>query len=303
MFFPAHPEKLRPCGPPIGPTMATPFLTPNMLTASTPHQRYPLVPYSPYAAFGMPAQSSPWAGYDQTQNMSPPAEQQTSSGDRWTSRWGGASFQSAPPPQVPPPLYPQQSPTYSHPSPSYGPTPSIPNLGTTPYPTPAPPLVPSTSHGFSQGNVGGHTIHFYDRGKPYYEFTNFSPHAVNYGGKNYPTSEHLFQAFKFMDTRPDIAENIRRCRGPREALKVATDNRPHQRHDWQSVNIRTMDLVLYHKFTQHPSLKASLLGTGSAQLIEDSPHDNFWGCGPPPRTGRNELGIALMRLRDHLRTS
>ncbi|KAF8547905.1 hypothetical protein OG21DRAFT_1424041 [Imleria badia] len=40
-------------------------------------------------------------------------------------------------------------------------------------------------------------ILFYDKHKPYYEFTNFSPHPR--GGvrsRTYPASEHLFQAFK-----------------------------------------------------------------------------------------------------------
>ena len=39
-------------------------------------------------------------------------------------------------------------------------------------------------------------IKFYHKHKPYYGFTNFSSHAVNYNGKAYPTSEHLFQSFK-----------------------------------------------------------------------------------------------------------
>ncbi|KAG5642608.1 hypothetical protein DXG03_002506 [Asterophora parasitica] len=39
-------------------------------------------------------------------------------------------------------------------------------------------------------------ILFYDKDKPFYEFTNFSYHPVKYNGKSYPTSEHLFQAFK-----------------------------------------------------------------------------------------------------------
>lgn len=37
---------------------------------------------------------------------------------------------------------------------------------------------------------------FYDKNDPFYEFTNFSPHDVIHKGKRYPTSEHLFQAFK-----------------------------------------------------------------------------------------------------------
>jgi hypothetical protein len=39
-------------------------------------------------------------------------------------------------------------------------------------------------------------IMFYEWTRPYYCFTNFSPHPVTYKGKTYPTSEHLFQSFK-----------------------------------------------------------------------------------------------------------
>jgi hypothetical protein len=39
-------------------------------------------------------------------------------------------------------------------------------------------------------------ILFYHRHEPHYGFTNFSNHPVEYQGKTYPTSEHLFQAFK-----------------------------------------------------------------------------------------------------------
>lgn len=37
---------------------------------------------------------------------------------------------------------------------------------------------------------------FYHSHDPHYGFTNFSPHSVIYDGKEYPTSEHLFQSFK-----------------------------------------------------------------------------------------------------------
>jgi predicted NAD-dependent protein-ADP-ribosyltransferase YbiA (DUF1768 family) len=39
-------------------------------------------------------------------------------------------------------------------------------------------------------------ILFYNKHEPYYGFTNFSSHSVMFEGKVYPTSEHLFQAFK-----------------------------------------------------------------------------------------------------------
>lgn len=39
-------------------------------------------------------------------------------------------------------------------------------------------------------------ILFYHRNEPHFGFTNFSDHPVEYHGRIYPTSEHLFQAFK-----------------------------------------------------------------------------------------------------------
>ena len=47
-------------------------------------------------------------------------------------------------------------------------------------------------------------ILFYDKNAPFYEFTNFSPHGVVYKGKTYPTSEHLFQAFKVRVASPPL---------------------------------------------------------------------------------------------------
>lgn len=143
-------------------------------------------------------------------------------------------------------------------------------------------------------------LHFYDRDESFYGFTNFSRHNVNYRGGNYSTSEHLFQSLKFLPHRPDIAERIRACRRPSEALSEARRHKEYQRVDWFHVNIQTMDEVLLLKFTQHPSLKLELLSTGDLELIEDSPVDPFWGIGKDGQ-GRNELGKALERLRDKFR--
>lgn len=144
-------------------------------------------------------------------------------------------------------------------------------------------------------------ILFYDKNEPYYEFTNFSSHDVVYAGKRYPTSEHLFQSFKFLDSQPAIAEHIRKC-GDRPSA-VFDEAHRHQkwvRSDWRQVNVEKMEVTLRLKFTQHSDLKALLLGTGSAELIEDSPKDYFWGIGADG-SGRNELGKALERVRDELR--
>ncbi|KAJ3483585.1 hypothetical protein NLI96_g6216 [Meripilus lineatus] len=160
-------------------------------------------------------------------------------------------------------------------------------------------------------------ILFYHRRDPHYGFTNFSSHPVKHKNKTYPTSEHLFQSFKFQDHRPLLAEHIRTCSEfPSMAFSEARRFQPEVRKDWKDVNIEKasdfitirqvsysslqMDETLWLKFTQHQDLKEELLATGSAELVEDSDKDAFWGIGADGK-GRNELGKALERLRAKLR--
>ncbi|KAF5370428.1 hypothetical protein D9615_009722 [Tricholomella constricta] len=144
-------------------------------------------------------------------------------------------------------------------------------------------------------------ILFYHKHDPHYGFTNFSDHPVMYDGKKYPTSEHLFQSFKFQEHRPGLAEHIRTCsERPSVAFSEARRFQPEVRPDWTKVNIAKMEITLERKFTQHEDLKEELLATGDAELVEDSDKDAFWGVGPDGK-GRNELGKALERLRDKLR--
>ncbi|EKM52582.1 uncharacterized protein PHACADRAFT_261102 [Phanerochaete carnosa HHB-10118-sp] len=160
---------------------------------------------------------------------------------------------------------------------------------------------PSENHEESRdAPVTGLPILFYNRDEPYYEFANFAPHSVRFERKEYPTAEHLFQAHKFLSTRPDLAERIRKVPTPRAALEEATRLRKLQRSDWFDVNISIMDQILEAKFTQDARLEKLLLDTGDSEIIENSPVDPFWGCGADGQ-GKNELGKALMRLRERLR--
>ncbi|KAJ3801014.1 hypothetical protein GGU11DRAFT_770883 [Lentinula aff. detonsa] len=112
-------------------------------------------------------------------------------------------------------------------------------------------------------------ILFYHKHNPHYGFTNFSRHSVNYMGKRYPTSEHLFQSFKFQGHRLLIAEHIRTCsERPSIAFSEARKFQSEVRPDWKKINVEKMDVTLYHKFTQHPDLMNELLGTGNAELVE-----------------------------------
>jgi hypothetical protein len=56
------------------------------------------------------------------------------------------------------------------------------------------------------------------------------------------------------------------------------------------------------KFTQHDDLKAILLGTGDAKLVEHTENDSYWGDGGDG-SGKNRLGQLLMQLRTELRAA
>ncbi|KAJ7776900.1 hypothetical protein DFH07DRAFT_32385 [Mycena maculata] len=133
----------------------------------------------------------------------------------------------------------------------------------------------------------------------YYGFTNWAPHRVKYNDKEYPTSEHLFQAFKYIDNRPDIAEMIRTVsKSSREAFKCSMAHKANQHPDWERMKVSKMEIALWHKFSQNKDLKLKLLGTGDAELINYT-DEEFWGVGK----GRNELGNVLERVRSSLRGS
>jgi hypothetical protein len=54
------------------------------------------------------------------------------------------------------------------------------------------------------------------------------------------------------------------------------------------------------KFLQHPKLKANLLNTANATIVEHSANDSYWADGGDG-SGKNMLGILLMRVREELR--
>ena len=141
-------------------------------------------------------------------------------------------------------------------------------------------------------------IHFYSTTGEYGCFSNFSRHAIHLKGKKWPTSEHYFQAQKFAG-EPD-EEEIRKASKPSEAASMGRSRKRPLRRDWESVKERVMLDALRAKFTQHEDLKAILLGTGDAVLVEHTANDSYWGDGGDG-SGKNRLGYLLMQLRDELR--
>lgn len=122
-------------------------------------------------------------------------------------------------------------------------------------------------------------------------------------------AEHLFQASKFNGHRPDIAARVRKAASPSDAMLEARKNLNEVREGWVrlGLNVNAMRQVLLLKFTQHSDLRRQLLFTGDAQLVEANPGDVFWASGAALGRdngfGRNQLGRALMKVRETLRSS
>ena len=145
-------------------------------------------------------------------------------------------------------------------------------------------------------------------GTEYGFLSNFHPCEFEYKGITYKHSEGAFQAQKTLDEKErqyiatlSAGESKRAC--GRRGLKGFKIN---FRTDWEQVKDQVMYEVVTEKFKQNPDLKDKLLATGDAMLIEGTTwHDNYWGNCTCARckniTGRNQLGLTLMRVREELR--
>ena len=144
-------------------------------------------------------------------------------------------------------------------------------------------------------------IYFYNKDEKYYEFTNFFPSPIELDGKLWPTTEHYFQAQKFVGT--PLVEIIRQKKYPRDVFEFAQkpDIASQCRKDWKEVKVQVMKKALVAKFTQHDDLCQLLIGTGKRTLVERSPYDTFWGDGGNG-SGKNQLGKLLMEVREELKS-
>ncbi len=137
--------------------------------------------------------------------------------------------------------------------------------------------------------------------KPYGVFSNLLKRPVEFEGETFATSEHAYQAGKAR--KPEVRAWLMAAPSPSllamaaHGLYVWDIN-----SDWSKIKFDRMRRVLRAKFTQHEDLKAILLATGSARLVESATVDNavnrLWG--EVNGVGKNMLGEMLMELRASL---
>lgn len=145
------------------------------------------------------------------------------------------------------------------------------------------------------------TIYFFKETYPIYGcFSNFSDYGFELDGVWWPTSEHYFQAQKFAGT--DHVEAIRQAVTPTEATKMGRDRNRPLRSDWEDVKDSIMQRGVLHKFQTNKEIRQVLLSTGDEQIIEEAPHEEYWGSGKDGN-GKNRMGQILMAVRQELRQS
>jgi len=127
----------------------------------------------------------------------------------------------------------------------------------------------------------------------------------------YTTAEHWMMASKARLFKDDeTLSKILKSSTPNEAKALGRKVRNFDEVLWKENARRLVTEGNVAKFGQNPELKAFLLSTGDAVLVEASPYDRIWGIGlkatderakhPATWQGQNLLGFALMDVREAL---
>ena len=143
-------------------------------------------------------------------------------------------------------------------------------------------------------------IKFYKVNDDYGFMSNFAPYPFSDGSKIWATSEHYFQAQKFLV--PQIQEKIRRIVSPMDAALEGRNRQNPLRPDWEEVKDGVMLQALRMKFSQNPDIAKELLATGDAIIIEHTRNDAYWADGGDG-SGKNKLGLFLMQVREELKNA
>lgn len=137
--------------------------------------------------------------------------------------------------------------------------------------------------------------------KPLTEITSFTKKfeflsneyncVVKYDDYIFQSSASLFYAFKAVDKGSFMKfQRLSPIKARAKAQKLVND-------DWEENKEFYLEKALRAKFDSNPDLKAQLLKTGKATLLNNVTHLDDW-IGIRNDKGYNALGKALMKLRE-----
>lgn len=131
--------------------------------------------------------------------------------------------------------------------------------------------------------------------------SNFHPSPVRLTDDEfpdtYPTVEHAYQAAKTLGRK--MRKRIRDAETPGRAKQLG--GTAVLRPAWDDIKLNVMRDLVWQKFTEDPDLRAKLLATGDAELVEGNTWgDTFWGVDLDKGRGENHLGKILMETRQKI---
>lgn len=141
----------------------------------------------------------------------------------------------------------------------------------------------------------------------FYEAPTIHPSPVFAPGElglRFMTGEHAFQAAKVnaMDpldkmARMNYLAAVAEAPTPSKAKYLGRSVKINTEH-WDTIKVECMREVVWQKFYQHPELRAQLVMTYDAMLVEGNTWgDKFWGR--VEGKGYNKLGVILMEVRGY----
>jgi ribA/ribD-fused uncharacterized protein len=137
------------------------------------------------------------------------------------------------------------------------------------------------------------------------------PAPFTVDGETYATAEHWMMAGKARLFGDDEAlAKVMATTDPGKAKAIGRTVRGFVDKRWRENDYRIVVEGNVAKFGQHEDLRDFLIATGRRVIVEASPTDRVWGIGlakdnsdtlvPSRWRGRNQLGFALMEVRERL---
>ena len=140
-----------------------------------------------------------------------------------------------------------------------------------------------------------------------YCFDNFSSFPVYYLDYKWPTTEHAYQATKFVSLKNTCAEHtvkihrkIKKAEFSHHVKNIAYTYEDFVREDWcDELRLEIMEKLLRLKLSQHLYVRSRLFESRNIRIIGGSNQHSFWGHGKDPGGGGN-LEMLWLKIRTDL---
>ena len=128
---------------------------------------------------------------------------------------------------------------------------------------------------------------------------NFSAFGFSMDGVYFPTGEHAFQYYKYLNE--EIRDRILKCSNPYDARELGRKYKNERVPYWNDIKYDYLEKIFNYKVLQNKMVKDALLATKDFLICEYCiDQDTEWGLDENGN-GENRLGKAWMNVRKRIR--